>query len=78
LAIADLRLKDRQQGTNTESKRDPLNRCLEIEGENHIRPVTWAEWITLPIREGDHAVHTVRGGIRVPTFRRSLLKPLPP
>src|SRR2546426_3288286 len=40
---------------------------LEIEGENHIRPVTWAEWITLPIREGDHAVHTVRGAIRVPT-----------
>jgi 5-methylcytosine-specific restriction endonuclease McrA len=40
---------------------------LEIEGENHIRPVTWDEWITLPIREGDHAVHTVRGAIRVPT-----------
>jgi 5-methylcytosine-specific restriction endonuclease McrA len=39
---------------------------LEIEGENHIRPVTWAEWITLPIRESDHAVHTVRGAIRVP------------
>ncbi len=40
---------------------------LEIEGENHIRPVNWAEWITLPIRESDHAVHTVRGAIRVPT-----------
>ncbi len=40
---------------------------LEIEGENHIRPVTWDEWITLPIREGDNAVHTVRGAIRVPT-----------
>jgi len=39
---------------------------LEIEGENHIRPVTWAEWITLPIRESDHAVQTVRGAIRVP------------
>ena len=34
---------------------------LEIEGEDHIRPVTWAEWITLPIREQDEAVHTVRG-----------------
>jgi 5-methylcytosine-specific restriction endonuclease McrA len=32
-----------------------------------IRPVTWAEWITLPIREQDEAVHTVRGQIRVPT-----------
>ncbi len=40
---------------------------LEIEGENHIRPVTWEEWITLPIREQDQAVHTVRGAIRVPT-----------
>ena len=39
---------------------------LDIEGENHIRPVTWEEWITLPIREGDHAVHTARRAIRVP------------
>jgi 5-methylcytosine-specific restriction endonuclease McrA len=41
--------------------------ALEINGENHIRPVTWDEWITLPIRDGDNAVHTVRGAIRVPT-----------
>ncbi len=41
--------------------------ALEIEGENHIRPVTWDEWITLPIREQDNAVRTVRGAIRVPT-----------
>jgi 5-methylcytosine-specific restriction endonuclease McrA len=41
--------------------------ALEIESENHIRPVTWDEWITLPIRDGDNAVHTVRGAIRVPT-----------
>ena len=40
---------------------------LEIEGENHIRPVTWDEWITLPIREGDNFVRTARGAIRVPT-----------
>jgi len=40
---------------------------LEIEGEDHIRPVTWDEWIALPIREQDEAVHTVRGPIRVPT-----------
>ena len=32
-----------------------------------LRPVTWTEWLTLPIRESDHAVHTVRGPIRVPT-----------
>jgi len=33
----------------------------------NIRPVTWDEWITLPIREQDEAVHTVRGAIRLPT-----------
>jgi len=32
-----------------------------------VRPVTWEEWITLPVREQDEAVHTVRGQIRVPT-----------
>jgi 5-methylcytosine-specific restriction endonuclease McrA len=41
--------------------------ALAVEGENQIRPVTWAEWITLPIRPQDEAVHTVRGAIRVPT-----------
>jgi len=33
----------------------------------NIRPVTWEEWIKLPIRDQDEAVHTVRGQIRVPT-----------
>jgi hypothetical protein len=32
-----------------------------------IRPVSWEEWITLPVRDRDQAVHTVRGQIRVPT-----------
>jgi 5-methylcytosine-specific restriction endonuclease McrA len=32
-----------------------------------LRPVTWEEWVTLPIREQDQAAHTVRGAIRVPT-----------
>src|SRR2546426_7890169 len=41
--------------------------ALEIEGESHIRPVMWDEWITLPVREQDNAAHTVRGAIRVPT-----------
>src|SRR5260221_11706573 len=41
--------------------------ALEIDGENQIRPVMWDEWITLPIRDGDNAVRTVRGAIRVPT-----------
>ena len=38
----------------------------------NVRPVTWAEWITLPIREQDNAVHTVRGAIRVPKKRPKL------
>ena len=33
-----------------------------------LRPVTWDEWITLPIREQDESVHTVRGPVRVPTI----------
>src|SRR4029079_14282318 len=41
--------------------------ALEIDGDNQIRPVEWTEWITLPIREQDNAVRTVRGPIRVPT-----------
>ncbi len=41
--------------------------ALEIQGEDHIRPVKWDEWITLPIRDHDQTVRTVRGPIRVPT-----------
>jgi len=40
--------------------------ALDIDGES-IRPVLWDEWLTLPIREQDNAVLTVRGAIRVPT-----------
>src|ERR1700743_511779 len=32
-----------------------------------LRPVTWDEWRTLPIRAGDHAVNTIHGAIRMPT-----------
>jgi 5-methylcytosine-specific restriction endonuclease McrA len=31
-----------------------------------VRPVTWDEWITLPVRDGDQSVRTARGAIRVP------------
>ena len=41
--------------------------ALDIEGDEHIRPVKWDEWITLPVREADYAVRTARGAIRVPT-----------
>ena len=40
---------------------------LDIEGDEHIRPVRWDEWITLPVREHDAFVRTARGAIRVPT-----------
>src|SRR4029077_11867665 len=39
---------------------------LDIQDGEHIRPVTWDEWITLPIRPQDNSVLTVRGSIRVP------------
>lgn len=41
--------------------------ALDIEGLEHIRPVKWEEWITLPVREHDTFVRTARGAIRVPT-----------
>src|SRR5262245_38270820 len=40
---------------------------LEISGEDRIRPVTWSEWVALPVRPQDASVRTVRGPIRVPT-----------
>jgi len=41
--------------------------ALDIQCDEHIRPVSWDEWLMLPIRDGDNAVNTVRGAIRVPT-----------
>jgi 5-methylcytosine-specific restriction endonuclease McrA len=46
---------------------DPLRTPHSEFRASGIRPVTWDEWITLPIRDGDHAVRTTRGAIRVPT-----------
>jgi 5-methylcytosine-specific restriction endonuclease McrA len=42
------------------------NACTAIDTEN-MKPVTWAEWLTLPVREGDRAIHTIHGAVRVPT-----------
>jgi 5-methylcytosine-specific restriction endonuclease McrA len=41
--------------------------ALDVDAERNIRPVTWAEWLTLPVREQDASVQTVRGPIRAPT-----------
>lgn len=34
--------------------------------DGQFRPVTWAEWQELPVRDGDRFVLTVRGTIRIP------------
>jgi 5-methylcytosine-specific restriction endonuclease McrA len=36
-------------------------------GEEGIRPVDWAQWLGLTVRDQDQAVLTVRGAIRLPT-----------
>ena len=41
--------------------------ALEVKGEEDIRPVSWDEWLTLPIRSQDNVVITVRGPIRIPS-----------
>jgi 5-methylcytosine-specific restriction endonuclease McrA len=52
------------QGEGSASSRDAQHSTLDTPS---IRPVSWDEWITLPVRDHDQAVHTVRGQIRVPT-----------
>jgi 5-methylcytosine-specific restriction endonuclease McrA len=41
-------------------------RGLHIEA-GELTPVSWTEWTRLPVRDGDRAVRTPRGLIRVPT-----------
>ncbi len=41
--------------------------ALDIHGEGDMRPVTWEEWLTLPVREGDNSIGTVHGPVRVPS-----------
>ncbi len=40
--------------------------CTGIDTEG-MMPVTWEQWIKLPVREGDRAIHTNRIAVRVPT-----------
>ena len=40
---------------------------LDIAGSDYIRPVNWAEWLELPVRDEDWSARTVNGPIRVPT-----------
>lgn len=41
--------------------------ALDVQGDDSIVPVTWDEWLKLPVREEDHVIHTPRGRVRVPT-----------
>ncbi len=41
--------------------------ALDVDGDN-IRPVTWEEWVRLPVRAQDQSVQTVRGAVRIPTI----------
>lgn len=40
--------------------------ALDVDGDN-LRPVTWDEWLHLPVRPHDQSAQTVRGAIRIPT-----------
>ena len=40
---------------------------LDVQGDDSIVPVKWDDWLKLPVREEDQAVHTPRGVVRVPT-----------
>lgn len=41
--------------------------ALEIAGDDRMNPVRWEEWLKLPVRDGDNAIGTVHGPVRVPT-----------
>jgi 5-methylcytosine-specific restriction endonuclease McrA len=41
--------------------------ALDIHPGGDMRPVTWQEWLTLPVREDDSAIGTVSGPVRVPS-----------
>ena len=65
--------------TGSETKREPSAMALDIEYETdnngspifdnviNMRPVTWAEWITLPIRDWDLSINGANRSYRVPT-----------
>ncbi len=35
--------------------------------EGDMQPVSWTDWLSLPVREGESSAGTVRGAVRVPT-----------
>jgi len=41
--------------------------ALDIQSGGDMRPVTWEEWVRLPVRPEDNAIGTVSGGVRIPS-----------
>jgi 5-methylcytosine-specific restriction endonuclease McrA len=41
--------------------------ALHIHGDDDMAPVTFEDWLALPVRDGDCSIGTVRGPVRVPT-----------
>ncbi len=40
---------------------------LDVQDDQTIVPVTWEQWLKLPVRDGDQSVKTTGGPVRVPT-----------
>jgi 5-methylcytosine-specific restriction endonuclease McrA len=40
---------------------------LDVQEDGTMIPVQWEDWINLPVREHDNAIHTPRMSIRIPT-----------
>jgi 5-methylcytosine-specific restriction endonuclease McrA len=40
--------------------------AMDIDGPDNMRPVSWDEWITLPVREQDKFVQTAKSKVRIP------------
>ena len=40
---------------------------LDVRGDGSVVPVCWEDWLKLPVRDGDRAVHSPRGAVRAPT-----------
>lgn len=40
---------------------------LDVQDDQSIVPVTWDQWLKLPVRDSDQSVKTTHGPVRVPT-----------
>lgn len=41
--------------------------ALKISAQDDMTPVTWEDWMRLPVQAGDNSIGTVHGPVRVPT-----------